>query len=106
TTYSGPFGSVSFRPVTAPPVGNFLKVNVSGSVVTIAWVGGLSSVEGSPPGSLSVRPGAPTVFSARALAGDGSDSPASVGFAWILAGSGWDLIGSATGPEATVQASG
>jgi hypothetical protein len=104
TSYSGPFGPSAFSIVGGAPAGYYVSATASGTSVGLAFVQALSQVLLAPSGRVTLSPDAPTVVHASAEAGDGSPSPASVAYAWDLAGNGWNLLSGSGTPNLTVLA--
>jgi hypothetical protein len=104
-SYSGPYGPTEVGLANASlPAGYFLNETGGSGDLRLERVYALASVALAPPGFPTVSTEAPVQLTATPRAADGSRSPASVGYAWGLAGSGWALVGPATGAAIVVRA--
>jgi hypothetical protein len=103
--YSGPYGPVQVGLANGSlPAGYFLNESGSAGDLRLERVYALSSVDLAPTGFPTVSTEAPVNVTATPRAADGSRSPASVGYAWSLGGSGWTIVGPATGAAIVVRA--
>jgi hypothetical protein len=104
---SGPYGPLAVRPVAPPPAGYESSTSIVGRSVSVRFVAELASVALSPGGPVAVySPDASEGVRAIPLAGNASPSPVAPAFTWTLTGTGWNLLGAATGASVNLTASG
>lgn len=102
--FFGPFAPGIFSVVNGTPAGYLVSSHVSGSTLSMAYVEALATVTTSPGSRITLSALAPTTVRAFAQSGNGSATPATVGYAWSISGSGW-IAQSGTGtPNLTIFA--
>ena len=101
--YSGPFGNATFSAAPVPG-GYFTTATVNGSHVAVALVEALASATTVPGLRVTLSTNAPTVVTALGWAGNGAPSPAVLGDAWSLSGTGWTMLGSNATASTTIEA--
>ncbi len=103
SVYTGPFGNASFS-VTPVPAGYFSTARATGGAVAVALVEALASATTVPGLRVTLSTNAPTPVTALAWAGDGEPSPATLGYAWSLSGTGWTMLGGNASASVTIEA--
>ncbi len=102
--YSGPYAPVAAAIAGGTPGGYYLSSALSGSTLSLALVAALDHVDLSPSSRVTLSTDAPTPVVATPLAGNGAPSPATVAYAWRLAGAGWSLLNGSTTRSVVVEA--
>jgi hypothetical protein len=101
---TGPFGPLTFGVIGGSPPGYLLRSSIEPGTVALTFVQALSKVILNPGSPVIVSVGAPTIVEALGRTADNQLSPATLGYHWILTGTGWIPLGPQNGSNATVEA--
>ena len=104
TEIEAPYGNVSVQAEDLP-AGDFAVAATNGTNFSVRLAPYLDRVDLDPaPGTTAFSPDAVDTVTATAFTGLGNATGGSVEYRWSLSGSGWSLLGPATGRSANVTA--